>query len=289
MLIDKGFNNIPIKDCHTVAQSCDVVNIEATITFFHHQGIIVHPSESKVVVLDQPWLMNLFTNVITMPDVEHCLPIVVKGGEGGDPPSNCVQDHSNPCRSWGADTLECLRRLLLAPPPKQWPWLRHCFQYMPGPTSCSVKRYLDARKPSENNRQCELLVHVMDNQPTSSFHWLLLWKKESVEKLPSSEIVPVFMHFKHWKYVPSGFYNLHEIADGCHKHNAVLYCSINMHSLSICRAYLNCIFACTFLVQPYIRSGEKLDWKCTFLHILYTAVGNCLNLRSRLSTEHNRN
>ena len=47
---------------------------------------------------------------------------VVKGGrEGGrPPPPNCVQDHSkslNPCRSW--DPLECLRRSLLAPPPKK--------------------------------------------------------------------------------------------------------------------------------------------------------------------------
>ena len=46
-------------------------------------------------------------------------------------PPNCVQDHSkslNPCRSWGADPLECLRRSLLAPPPKKNndPWLRHC-------------------------------------------------------------------------------------------------------------------------------------------------------------------
>ena len=74
MLIGKGLKHIPIEDCHTVAQSCDVVDIEAAITFLHHQGIIVHHSESKVVVLDPPWLMNLFTKVITIPDVEDGLP-----------------------------------------------------------------------------------------------------------------------------------------------------------------------------------------------------------------------
>ena len=38
--------------------------------------------------------------------------------KGGDPP-NCVQDHSkslNPCRSWGVNPLECLRRSVLPPP-----------------------------------------------------------------------------------------------------------------------------------------------------------------------------
>ena len=42
---------------------------------------------------------------------------VVKGGEPPRSP-NYVQDHSkslNPCRSWEADPLECLRRSLLAP------------------------------------------------------------------------------------------------------------------------------------------------------------------------------
>ena len=50
----------------------------------------------------------------------HTYSGVVKRGEGaGRPPPNCVQDHSkslNPCRSWGAEPLECLRRSLLAPP-----------------------------------------------------------------------------------------------------------------------------------------------------------------------------
>ena len=71
MLIGKGLKHIPIEDCHRVAQSCDVVNIEAVIPFLHHQGIIAHHSESKVV-LDPPGLMNLFPKVITIPDVEHC-------------------------------------------------------------------------------------------------------------------------------------------------------------------------------------------------------------------------
>ena len=73
-MVDDCLMHIPVEDCRALAKSYNVVDVEAAITFLHRQGIIVYHSESPVVVLDPPWLMNLFTKVITIPDVKDRLP-----------------------------------------------------------------------------------------------------------------------------------------------------------------------------------------------------------------------
>ena len=68
-------------------------------------------------------MLNFVPKVVSI----HTCSGVVKGGGGRGgatfhpPTPPCVQDHSKsliPCRSGGTDPLECLRRLLLALPPK---------------------------------------------------------------------------------------------------------------------------------------------------------------------------
>ena len=67
----EGLKYIPVEDARTAAQSCKVKDVDASITFLHHQGVIVHHPESPVVVLNPPWLMNLFTAVITVPQEKN--------------------------------------------------------------------------------------------------------------------------------------------------------------------------------------------------------------------------
>ena len=170
MLIDEGLKHITIEDCRGVAESCDVVNIEAAITFLHHQGIIVHHSESKVVVLDPPWLMNLFTKVITIPDVEHCLPIQAST--------------YRLLRKKGILMQENLRKI--------------------------VDGSLTAELLEDLMKQFSLICPLTYNgQPAYIVPSLAPLMKEGVsveEKLSSSEIVPVFVHFENWRYVPPGFF-----------------------------------------------------------------------------------
>ena len=166
MLISKGLKHIPIEDCHRVAQSCNVVNIEAAITFLHHQGIIVHHSESKVVVLDPPWLMNLFTKVITIPDPEHCLPI--------DAETNNL----------------LLTKGILMPE--------------------NLRKTIDGELLEDLMKQFSLICPSTDNgQPAYIVPSLAPLMKKGVsveEKLSKSEIVPVFVQFENWGYVPPGFF-----------------------------------------------------------------------------------
>ena len=70
-MVVENVMHIPIEDARAVAESCGVREIDAAITFLHHQGIIVHHSESPVVVLNPPWLMKLFTEIITVPQEEN--------------------------------------------------------------------------------------------------------------------------------------------------------------------------------------------------------------------------
>ena len=147
MLIGKGFKHIPIEDCHRVAQSCDVVNIEAAMR-----------------------LMNLFTKVITIPDVEHCLPIQ-------------------------ASTYRLLRKK-------------------------GILMQENLRKIIDGSLKAELLEDLMkqfslicpltyNGQPAYIVPSLAPLMEEGVsveEKLCSSEIVPVFVQFENWRYVPPGFF-----------------------------------------------------------------------------------
>ena len=68
MMLEKGVEHISVEDARAAAKSCNVDNADAAMRFLHHQGIIVHHSESPVVVLNPPWLINLFTKIITVPE-----------------------------------------------------------------------------------------------------------------------------------------------------------------------------------------------------------------------------
>ena len=166
MLIGKGLKHIPIEDCHRVAQSCDVVNIEAAVTFLHHQGIIVYHSESKVVVLDPPWLMNLFTKVITIPDPKHCPPMHV-------------------------GTYKLLREKGML-------------------MQKNLRKIIDGELLEDLMKQFSLICPLTYNgQPAYIVPSLAPLMKKGVsveEKLSNSEIVPVFVHFENWRYVPPGFF-----------------------------------------------------------------------------------
>ena len=67
IMINHGKMHISIGIARAVAKFCNIDNPDAALKFLHHQAVIVHHSESPVVVLDPPWLMNLFTEIITVP------------------------------------------------------------------------------------------------------------------------------------------------------------------------------------------------------------------------------
>ncbi|CAB3998392.1 Hypothetical predicted protein, partial [Paramuricea clavata] len=58
---------IPVDEAKQEAEACGVGEFYHAIKFLHRQGVVVHHSGSSKVVLNPPWLMNLFTNVISMP------------------------------------------------------------------------------------------------------------------------------------------------------------------------------------------------------------------------------
>jgi hypothetical protein len=64
---------IPVDEAKREAEACGVGEFDQAIKFLHRQGVVVHNSGSSNVVLDPPWLMNLFTNVISMPGKLHAL------------------------------------------------------------------------------------------------------------------------------------------------------------------------------------------------------------------------
>ena len=67
MMLKEGKMHISIKEAREAAKLCKIADADAALKFLHHQAIIVHHSESQVVVLNPPWLMNLFTEIITVP------------------------------------------------------------------------------------------------------------------------------------------------------------------------------------------------------------------------------
>ena len=70
MMLEERKMHISIEEAREAAKLCKIDDADAALKFLHHQGIIVHHSESPVVVLSPPWLMNLFTEVITVPQKE---------------------------------------------------------------------------------------------------------------------------------------------------------------------------------------------------------------------------
>ena len=67
MMLTEEKMHISIEDARAAAKSCEIRDPDGALKFLHHQAVIVHHSESPVVVLDPPWLMNLFTEIITVP------------------------------------------------------------------------------------------------------------------------------------------------------------------------------------------------------------------------------
>ena len=67
MMLNEGKMHISNEDVRAAAKSCKIRDPDGALKFLHHQAVIVHHSESPVVVLDPPWLMNLFTEIITVP------------------------------------------------------------------------------------------------------------------------------------------------------------------------------------------------------------------------------
>ena len=70
MMLNKKVNHISVENAHAIAKTCNIDDPDAAMRFLHHQGIIVYHSESPIVVLNPPWLMNLFTEIITVPQEE---------------------------------------------------------------------------------------------------------------------------------------------------------------------------------------------------------------------------
>ena len=67
MMLNERKMHISVENARAAAKSCKIDDANAALKFLHHQAVIVHHSESPVVVLDPPWLMNLFTEIITVP------------------------------------------------------------------------------------------------------------------------------------------------------------------------------------------------------------------------------
>ena len=60
---------IPVEEAKEEAKAYGVKRFDHVITYLHRQGVLVHFSGSRVVVLDPAWLANLFVKVITVPAV----------------------------------------------------------------------------------------------------------------------------------------------------------------------------------------------------------------------------
>ena len=165
-MVNDRLMHIPVEECRAVAQSCNVVDVEAAITFLHRQGIIVYHSESPVVVLDPPWLMNLFTKVITIPDAKDRRPKDADLYKLLSEEGILMQENLR-----GIVDGELLEDLM-----KQFslicPW-------------------------TYNGKPAYIAPSVAP----------IMKKGVDVEKeLSSSVIVPVFVDFGDWMYVPLGFY-----------------------------------------------------------------------------------
>ena len=67
MMLEEGKMHISVEEAREAAKLCEIDDADAALKFLHHQAIVVHHSETPVVVLSPPWLMNLFTEIITVP------------------------------------------------------------------------------------------------------------------------------------------------------------------------------------------------------------------------------
>ena len=61
-------NYISVDEAKKIAEKLSIESVEDALTFLHRQGIIVYYKQCPNVVLNPQWLMNLFTEVITVLD-----------------------------------------------------------------------------------------------------------------------------------------------------------------------------------------------------------------------------
>ena len=165
-IIDEGLMHIPVEECRTVARSCNVVDVEAAITFLHRQGIIVYHSGSPVVVLDPPWLINLFMKVITIPNAKDRRP----------KNANFYKLLSEK----GILMQENLRKIV------------------DGELLEDLMKQFSLICPWTHDEKPAYIVPSMAP--------LMKKGSDVEKKLSSSVIAPVFVDFGDWKYVPIGFY-----------------------------------------------------------------------------------
>ena len=64
---------ISLQQAEDVAEVCNVKTVDEALKFFHRRGVLVHHTGSDSVVLNPPWLMKLFTDVITIPEDENAI------------------------------------------------------------------------------------------------------------------------------------------------------------------------------------------------------------------------
>ena len=64
----KKSNYILVDEAKKIAEECGIESFHNALTFLHRQGVVVYYPEYPYVVLNPPWLMNLFTEVITVPE-----------------------------------------------------------------------------------------------------------------------------------------------------------------------------------------------------------------------------
>ena len=74
-MLKERLKHITLEECRKVAKSCKVDDVDSALDFLHNRGIIVHHKKSQVVVLDPRWLMDLFIQIITVPEEQNRDPI----------------------------------------------------------------------------------------------------------------------------------------------------------------------------------------------------------------------
>ena len=168
MMLNERKMYISIEDARAAAKLCKIDDADGALKFLHHQAIIVHHSESPVVVLSPPWLMNLFTEIITVP--EKRIPKDAPSYDLLISKGILMQDYIQ--KKIDGKLLEDLMKQfsLICP----WEYEEKCAYIAP-----SVAPLMDEGEDIQ-------------------------------ERLSTSQIIPVFIHFN-WSYIPLGYYTRFQI------------------------------------------------------------------------------
>ena len=244
-IMDEGLMHIPVEECRTVARSCNVVDVEAAITFLHRQGIIVYHSKSPVVVLDPPWLINLFMKVITIPNVKDRRP------------KNA--DFYKLLSEKGILMQENLRKIV------------------DGELLEDLMKQFSLICPWTHDEKPAYIVPSMAP--------LMMKGSDVEKKLSSSVIAPVFVDFGDWRYVPIGFYTRLQttIINRCRKRlgnkRPKLFCNYTLltftyHGFSFGVYLIKIPAKIKVGVIPLGNSGEQDNSK--FVSYLKHVLKNCM-------------